>query len=108
MEKEKSYWLSYDLGVGGNYEKLYGWLDDHNAVPCGESVAFFKFPYEGEDPDEQLKEDLLRSLELRAGNKLYLIRLSGDGQAVGNFIYGKRNAAPWIGYGTQSQSGTDK
>ena len=91
MEKEKSYWLSYDLGVGGNYEKLYGWLDDHNAVPCGESVAFFKYPYEGENPDEQLKEDLLRSLDLRAGNKLYLIRLSGDGQAVGNFIYGKRS-----------------
>lgn len=39
---EKSYWLSYDLGVGGNYDKLYGWLDDHNAVPCGDSVAFEK------------------------------------------------------------------
>ena len=106
---EKSYWLSYDLGVGGNYDKLYGWLDDHNAVPCGDSVAFFKYQYDKNvNPDEKLKEDLLHSLELRAGNKLYLIRLNDQGQAMGNFIYGKRNAAPWIGYGTQSQSGMDR
>lgn len=72
---EKTYWLSYDLGIGGNYEKLYGWLDDHKAKPCGDSVAYFQYSYnQGENPDEVLKKDLLGALDLKAGNKLYIIR----------------------------------
>ena len=107
---EKTYWLSYDLGVGGNYEKLYGWLDDHNAVPCGESVAFFKYSYnKDEDPDKKLKQDLIDSLDLKAGNKLYLIRRKeGEDKTVGSFIYGKRSAAPWKGFGSSTQDIEDQ
>jgi hypothetical protein len=32
-------WMSYDLGVKGDYEGLYAWLDDHEAKECGNSVA---------------------------------------------------------------------
>lgn len=107
---EKAYWLSYDLGVGGNYDKLYGWLDDHEAVPCGDSVAFFKYQYkEGENPDDKLKKDLLEALELRAGNKLYVIRINDDKkQAIGSFIYGKRSGAPWKGFGSRAQAEVDQ
>ena len=38
-------WLSYDLGIRGDYESLYAWLDQHNAKECGDSLAFFKFDY---------------------------------------------------------------
>ena len=32
-------WMAYDLGVKGDYEGLYAWLDDHSAAECGNSVA---------------------------------------------------------------------
>lgn len=73
MTKWKPYWLSYDLGVGGDYESLYQWLDNHHAKICGDSLAYFKYPFEeSEDPDEKLKADLLQTVDLRGGNKLYL------------------------------------
>ena len=37
----KAIWLSFDLGVAGDYPGLYKWLDEHDAVECGDSVAFF-------------------------------------------------------------------
>lgn len=102
---EKSYWLSYDLGVGGNYDKLYSWLDDHNAVPCGNNVAFFKYQYEdGKNPDDEIRGDLIKSVAPQPGNKLYLIRRKDNG-LIGSFIYGKRGSTPWIGYGSKSQVG---
>jgi len=38
-------WMSYDLGVKGDYEGLYAWLDDHDAKECGNSVAFLRYEY---------------------------------------------------------------
>ncbi len=101
MEKVKTYWLSYDLGVGGDYKALYQWLDNHDAKLCGDSVAFFKYKYKaGEEPDEKLKNELLRQIKLNGGNKLYIIRLNNEGAPMGSFIYGRRSAAPWVGYGS--------
>jgi hypothetical protein len=30
------YWISFDLGLQGDYEPLYEWLDRHEALECGE------------------------------------------------------------------------
>lgn len=99
-KKKKTYWLSYDLGVGGDYEHLYQWLDDHNAKPCGNSVAFFSYEYDGDNPDETLEKELNDKINLLPSNKLYIIRKKEDDSKVaGSFIYGKRSAAPWEGYG---------
>jgi len=32
------YWLSFDLGLRGNYELLYAWLDAMEAKECGDNV----------------------------------------------------------------------
>lgn len=40
---KKAIWISYDLGVKGDYEGLYAWLDDHKAIECGDSVAFINY-----------------------------------------------------------------
>lgn len=32
-------WISYDLGADGDYAGMYTWLDRHNAVECGNSMA---------------------------------------------------------------------
>ena len=39
---QRSIWLSYDLGVRGDYEGMYSWLENHAAKECGSSVAFLK------------------------------------------------------------------
>ena len=38
-------WLSFDLGIKGDYESLYKWLDARKARECGDSVAYFTFEY---------------------------------------------------------------
>lgn len=97
----KAYWLSYDLGVGGDYQSLYQWLDNHKAKPCGDSLAYFQYTFnKNDDPDEKIKKELLDNIKLKGGNKLYLIRKNKDGEKIiGSFIYGTRSAAPWVGYG---------
>lgn len=40
---EKAVWITYDLGVQGDYKGLYAWLDDHQATECGDSTAFFNY-----------------------------------------------------------------
>ena len=107
----KVYWLSYDLGVGGDYDGLYAWLDDHNAKPCGQSVAFFKYSTNRRDIDRALEEELIESVKLRPGNRLYIVRdkEADKGSTIaGTFIYGKRNAAPWEGFGKQSPAQEDE
>ena len=38
-------WLSYDLGITGDYTGLYRWLDTHHGIECGNSTSFIKFEY---------------------------------------------------------------
>ena len=38
---KKAIWISYDLEFGGDYEGLYRWLANHEAVECGDGVTFF-------------------------------------------------------------------
>ncbi|MCH5221289.1 MAG: hypothetical protein J1F05_03040 [Muribaculaceae bacterium] len=106
METRK-YWLSYDLGVGGDYSSLYEWLDDHDAVPCGNSVAFFSYSTRKDDIDKALRDELTGKIDLNPGNKLYIIRFVG-GNVKGSFIYGKRSGTPWEGYGTKNEDGDDE
>ena len=107
---ERIYWLSYDLGVGGDYEKLYEWLDDHDARPCGQSVAFFTYKSRRRDIgiDEALEQELTHLLDLRPNNKLYIIRRKDDGKLSGSFIYGKRSSSPWEGYGKKPNGNDDE
>jgi hypothetical protein len=38
---KKRFWLSYDLGIDGDYDGLYGWLDRIKAIECGDGLASF-------------------------------------------------------------------
>ncbi len=84
------YWLSFDLGLRGNYDELYEWLDGLDAKECGETVATFR--------SDRTREELARELASLLGperkTRLYLINLKQGGK----FIVGKRKAAPWAGY----------
>ena len=56
-------WMSFDLGVNGDYEGLYQWLDAHEASACGDSVAFFNYEAKGDLPGE-IKKSLAKAIDV--------------------------------------------
>lgn len=111
---KKVIWLSYDLGIGGDYPGLYKWLDNHKAVECGSSVAFFEYLVEEGQLDNLLSllmVDIGSAIDLRSGDRLYVVyRKSGGSKCSvnGRFIYGRRKSNPWEGYGdSEPQGGED-
>ncbi len=108
------YWLSYDLGLQGQYEDLFGWLDKQEAKECGDNVATFLSP---KSRDAIIKEIAslfnARRNDARGGPppvafdkpRIYLIDMNHGGK----FILGKRKVAPWTGYAqTVLESGEEK
>ncbi|KAA6338722.1 hypothetical protein EZS27_013304 [termite gut metagenome] len=98
-----SVWLTYDLGVKGDYKGLYAWLDDHEAIECGNNLAYFKYEFNDNDSFENnLRKDLERKVTFEPGNRIYVVRVKNiDGQkkTIGSFLIGKRKASSWEGYG---------
>ncbi len=90
-------WLCFDLGVRGDYENLFAWLDRHDAKECGDSLAWLSYEYSADFVDE-LKRDLERALAVDRRSRIYVIRLM-DGRIRGKFLFGSRRSAPWTGYG---------
>ena len=99
MKKKKTFWLSYDLGLRGDYNSLYTWLDKNKAKECGDSVAVFAFACTTDNPKEEIKQDLLQNVDFNKTDRVYLIWRDDKKQAnIGTFIIGHRKPAPWEGY----------
>ncbi len=92
--KQQRYWLSFDLGLRGNYEELYEWLDDLDAKECGDSVATFL----SAKSREQIADELSNLLGSDKKARVYIINMNQGGK----FILGKRKVAPWVGYSRQA------
>ncbi|MGA1839470.1 MAG: hypothetical protein ACMUIU_02505 [bacterium] len=92
-------WISYDLGVKGDYEGFYAWLDNHEAKECGTSIAVLYYEF-SKNLIEELKKDLLDNVSFSKLDRIYLIWRE-DEKIKGRFLLGKRKAAPWSGYGGQ-------
>ena len=99
-------WLSYDLGVRGDYEGLYSWLDDHGAKECGDSVAYLAFSHEG-NLIESLKADLRGAISMDKRTRIYAV-YRVDGKTKGRFLFGGRKRAPWEGYGAHEEQDEDE
>ena len=91
-------WISYDLGVQADYEGMYGWLDEHQAKECGDSLAFLNYEYSG-SLLQALTADLERSVQITKRTRIYVIYREQDTKKVtGKFIIGGRKAPPWSGF----------
>lgn len=101
----KAVWMSFDLGVRGDYEGLYAWLDSKGAIECGDSFAFFKYNV-SKDIVESLKNEINENVEVNKKTRIYVIfRDAKTKKMKGKFIFGSRKAAPWAGYsGSQEQT----
>ncbi len=101
-------WLSYDLGVNGDYEGLYTWLADQGAKECGSSMAFLNFEHEEEDELlASLKEDIEEVVKLTHRSRIYVVFRSSE-KIRGLYLIGKRKSAPWIGYESIAEDDYDE
>lgn len=96
---KKRYWVSFDLGLKGNYDNLFEWLDTTEAKECGDFMATFVT----ERSKTQVENELKKTVDENA--RIYLISFSEGGK----FIKGKRKNPNWAGYakGTE-ESGIEK
>lgn len=92
-------WVSFDLGVKGDYEGMYAWLDGKGARECGDSLACFWFEHKSDDLLADLKKELNDNVEIdEKKGRIYVIWLL-KGKMKGSFIFGRRHNPPWAGYG---------
>ncbi len=99
-KKKKLFWLSYDLGLKGDYSSFYAWLDSMGAKECGNSIASFWFEYTS-NYLEELKNSLASAIEISKNYRFYLVWRAVKDEKVsvkGTFLFGKRKPAPWEGY----------
>ena len=94
-------WLSFDLGVSGDYEGMYAWLDEKEAKECGNSVACFWLEHD-EDAAKTLKAEIEDRISLNKRSRIYVV-YQEQGRFRGRFIIGGRKSAPWDGYGIQEE-----
>ena len=99
---KKAVWLSYDLGVRGDYTSLYEWLDNLDAKECGNSIAFFKYDVSsGEVLKNKIKKDISENVTLEKRDRIYIMYLDSKKKMKGSFIFGRRKSSPWEGYGSK-------
>lgn len=95
-------WMSYDLGVSGDYEGLYAWLDEHEAKECGDSVACFWFSCEG-DVLQTVEKEIRDAVSLNKRSRIYVVFSDQNNEVKGaRFVIGRRRRAPWEGYGANA------
>ena len=96
--KKSIIWLSYDLGIKGDYPGLFTFLDTHNAKECGDGLATFEFEW-NLDLESELSAQLKGSISFAPSDRIYLIyRDRKEMKNRGKFIVGKRRVtAPWNG-----------
>jgi len=99
MTTKNGFWISYDLGLKGDYSGLYTWLDTVSAKECGDSIAFFTKEYKGEQIITEIKKEIREYVTLSKTDRIYLIFLEKESKKVkGKFLFGGRKRAPWEGY----------
>jgi len=100
-------WLSYDLGVRGDYENLYVWLDSHKAKECGDSLAVLRYKYSSNLVGE-IRSDLESRVTITKRTRIYIIYRDNESNNVkGKFLFGGRKAPPWTGYSGEVETPAD-
>lgn len=113
--------LSYDLGVDGDYKKLYQWLDEKQARECGDSVCMITYPFStieqlsSDDDTRKALQEIYGSLkssgiEFKLNDRIYVASefpWKGSKELRGGFVVGKRKPNPWEGYSGSGEGNFD-
>jgi hypothetical protein len=98
--------INYDLGLKGDYQGLYRFLDNHKALDCGNCNAAFEIEVSKDSFDtifSEVSKNLVREVELSQNDRIYLTATDNTCQMKGRFINGNRKRAIWEGYGNLEQ-----
>jgi hypothetical protein len=105
---KRAVWMSYDLGIQGDYQSLYKWLDTQNAKECGDSLALFNFEYSHSLKDE-LKDVLTQDVSFGKSDRIYIVyRDELRNISKGVFLFGGRREAPWTGHAEKDSGAIDE
>jgi hypothetical protein len=94
------YWISLDLGLMGNYSRVYEWLDSLEAQECGPGVATIT----SAKSRDQLAAEIQRILKGAPRARAYVISMKQGGR----FVAGGRKAAPWEGFAASAVNAVDE
>ncbi|MBF0509706.1 MAG: hypothetical protein HQK57_12380 [Deltaproteobacteria bacterium] len=97
----KTIWLSFDIAIRGDLDGLYAWLDTYHAKECGFNLACLDYP-DSDNLVQGLKKEIQEAVQLEKGDRIYVIYLDPNGRMVGKFLFGRRKAANWTGFGPLS------
>ncbi|MBK7566220.1 MAG: hypothetical protein IPI31_00180 [Bacteroidetes bacterium] len=103
----KAIWISYDFGLKGDFTGLFTWLDNHDAVECGNGLAFFRYDIsdtngktDTESLIKKITADIKDTVKLSKSDRVYIVvKDSHTNKVKGEFINGNRKQSPWEGYG---------
>jgi len=102
----KTVWISYDLGVRGDYEGLFEFLASADAKECGSNLGVIVFPVQT-DLIKELKAAIKDHMKIDKRSRIYVMFKKSDGKLTGSFIFGNRKSPPWAGYATLGVSEED-
>jgi hypothetical protein len=98
--KSTTIWLSFDLGVAGDYDGMYRWLAEHEAIECGDSFALVRIdPLQFPNFPFDFKTDIEKAVDIDPKKTRIYIVWNDHDQVKGRFIFGNRRQAPWAGFG---------
>jgi len=104
--KTQAVWLSFDLGLQGDYEGLYAWLDSHRAKECGINVAFLRYKF-NKNIRSELITDISNAFQQNPRTRVYAIFDAGTGTAGRFIIGGRKGSPPWSGYAPKKEKEVD-
>jgi len=55
---KRTVWLSFDIALGGDFDGMFEWLDEHEAEECGDNLAIVKIECKEADTIRVLKKSL--------------------------------------------------
>ena len=90
-------WIAYDLGVRGDYESLFQFLDSHNAKECGDNLAVMRYEWK-KDLIAELQKEIVQAVKFDGRGRVYLIYPGAKGSYKGRFLKGGRKIPPWTGF----------
>jgi hypothetical protein len=101
-------WISFDLGVRGDYESMYEWLDSYDAKECSSNLAVLSYEYTGRLLDS-LKSELKKTIAIDRRTRIYIIHWNAlEKKIKGSFLFGTRKAPPWTGYADGDEETEDE
>lgn len=103
---KKVIFISFDFGLKGDYDNLYKWLDENEAVERGYGLAYIREYDVGKkiitDKDFLLhiKNELKNRIKIGPNDRLYLIwnGIEDKTKIRSGFVFGSPKQSPWTGY----------